>query len=70
MITKEEQLNYFRSRILKLIASYEMKTKLLWHESDLSELESEFFEASDSKNLIRLKSIHNKICKALDEVNQ
>jgi hypothetical protein len=68
-VNQSDRLTCYTQRILSLIASYEIKTNKLWHESDLSDLETEFIEASDTKNLIRLMSIHNKVCKALDEVS-
>lgn len=63
----ENQLKYYSKQIVSLMNVFETKTKTLMQESQ-SDLEKACWNAIDEKDLIRVRALHNKLCKLVDEV--
>ena len=60
-----QQLVYYNKQCVKLMNTYETNTKTMMHESQ-SDLEKAIWNATDEKDLIRLKALYNRLCKLID----
>ena len=61
----EKQLKYYSSRIVQLMNQFETNTKTLMQESQ-SDLEKACWNAIDEKDLVRVRALHNRLCKLVD----
>ncbi len=63
-----QQLKYYSNQIIKLMNQYETNTKTLMSETQ-SDLEKACWNAIDEKDLIRVKALHSRLCKVVDNSN-
>lgn len=65
----EKQLAYYSKRIVSLMSELEAVTgQMLYASRETSDLEKACWNAMDEKDLLRVKALHAKLCKIVDEV--
>lgn len=66
----QDQIKYYTSRCVSLMNQIETNTQKLMHETiETADLEKAVWNASDEKDLIRLKALHNRLAKLADGGN-
>lgn len=63
------KLNYYKTRILSLMAQIEDKQCVMFQHID-PVFEKNFWDAADSKDERKLMFLHNEICKMFDDLNK
>ena len=63
------RVKYYSSKCVDLMNDYEICTTSLMSDSH-GDMEKAIWNAIDEKDLIRLKALHNSLCKMVDEVNK
>jgi hypothetical protein len=65
--TEQEQIQYFKDQILKIMAQVESITGELFHET-YPVFEADFWSKADSNNFKGLRSKHYEACRLIDEL--
>jgi hypothetical protein len=64
-----KQIKFYSQQCISLMSRYESTTKKLMSEMPCtSDLEKAVWNASDEKDLIRLRALHARLCRLVDGV--
>lgn len=66
----QTKLIFYRRQCITLINTIEDRLNKMISETNYSDLEDKLWTSVDSKDLTRIKSIHNELSKIVDQLNE